>query len=333
MTESQLTTDEYVQALEEGLGSMLSGCVLSPSRLSCAPSDDVVMREDDTSLLVRPDLAWPYCFRLTRSHHFGEEDEEVLREFLSAFQEKLHAAGQPFFPYLLTKCSQDVVSKSVAHRSLDQHLIPLIITTLLRWSSQTYEGQPISVAIGVDHLADLSRISTMHLQDIIQEDFAKVITNGIDTLLVISPSGHLVEHLVLMAQAPMTTRVGAVVHAPRRYFALADWAQKKRVALVLNAMGEILVFTKKRLEFAYRRGAWCYFSHDAMVEQLADAASDTRLGRAVYDSCLDASFARSGACVALVRSEHAQEMRSLLSDGDILQKAETAKSSTFSSVP
>jgi len=213
---------------------------------------------------------------------------------------------------------------------VDQSLIPFIITTLLKWGSQTYEGKPISVAIGVDHLTDFSKISMVHLQDIVNEDFAKVITNGIDTLLVVSPSGHLVEHRVLTSRDPSTMRPHVAVCAPRRYFALAEWADKMRVALVLNSLGEVLVFTKKRLAFAYRGGVWCYFSHDSLIQKIGDATANERLGRAVYDSCLDASFARTGACAAIVKPAHIRKMRRLLSDGDIIKKAMTPKSSTLS---
>ena len=50
---------------------------------------------------------------------------------------------------------------------------------------------------GVDPFPELSRISNIHLDQLIDQDYAKVLSNGMDTLLVLSPSGHVVEHLAL----------------------------------------------------------------------------------------------------------------------------------------
>src|SRR5262249_28771341 len=148
---------------------------------------------------------------------------------------------------------QDVVAWSVQHRSIDDALLPGIIAVMQKWASQTYEGARISVSIGIDPSPIPSRISSVHLFELIYHDYAKVLSNGMDTLLVLSPSGHVVEHLAL-SQRTTGRKRRVDSYTPNRYLSLADWANGQRVALALNRHGEILIFKKRRLQFAYRRG-------------------------------------------------------------------------------
>ena len=208
---------------------------------------------------------------------------------------------------------------------MDDALLPSIITVLRRWTSQTYEGNRISVAIGVDPFPELSRISNIHLYQLIDQDYAKVLSNGMDTLLVLSPSGHVVEHLALGEKTNRDGRISDSFFTPSRYLPLAEWAKDRRVALALNRHGEILLFTKQRLQFAFRRGTWFHFSHSAMIARMGGSVKQRHLMRAVYASCLDISFARTGGCIAIANGKNANRASNYLNSGDLLSLAKTDK--------
>ena len=180
---------------------MFPGSELEPSPVP-NERDEMVAPDEARSLLVKPDRAWPYCFRLRRRHPFESDDVKIAKQFIRALREKLVASEQPFFRYLIDTCPQDVVAWSVQHKAVSDDLLPSIIALLKKWASETYEGSRISVCIGVDSCPAASQISNVHLSTIANKDYAKVLSNGMDTLLVLSPSGHIVDHLALNQVAP-----------------------------------------------------------------------------------------------------------------------------------
>ncbi len=323
MPRSPLSPTQYYEILISHLVPMFAGSELDSSPIPCDIDGDMVVSEAHGSLLVRTDSVWPHHFRLRRTHPFDESDIRIVTQFVRALGEKLVASEHSFFGYLIDKCPQDVVSWSMQHRTMDDSLLPTIITTLQKWASQTYEGGRISVSIGVDCAPKPSRISSVHLQDVVGRDYAKVLSNGIDTILVVSPSGHIVEHVALCAKNCANTRTSEALFAPNRYLPLAGWVKGARVALTLNRQGEILVFKDQRLQFAFRRGAWSHFSHQALIARMGGLAEQRRLMKAVYASCLDISFARTGGCIAVANGMNANRVSDYLNSGDLLASRKT----------
>lgn len=328
MSRSPLSVAKYYEILRSHLAPMFPGSTLDESPIACDASSPMIAAEGSGKLLVRPDPIWPYYLRLRRSHPFQVEDINIAEQFVRALVEKLVVSDQPFFDHLVAQCPQDVVAWATQHRSMDDTLLPTIIEALQRWASQTYEGARISVAIGVDCSPPPSSISTIHFLDIINREYAKVISNGMDTMLVLSPSGHVVEHLALGSEADRQPSEPSFT--PTRYFQMARWAQHTRVALALNRQGEILVFRKQRLQFAFRGGTWAHFSHGAMIARMSSSRQQTRLMRAVYASCLDISFARTGACIAVAKRRHASKVTKYINPDDFLQVPKTEKATLLS---
>jgi hypothetical protein len=147
------------------------------------------------------------------------------------------------------------------------------------------------------------------MSEISDEDFSSVLTNGFDTLLSFDSQGRLVRHETL--EQPSTLPQ----FAPYRQGAMANWARDGRVALVLNRLGEILILKDGKLLFARRSGRWHFLTHESISAQMG-GPQNLGLRQAVYESCLDASFARTGACIGLITSTHAAEV------GTVVSKAE-----------
>jgi hypothetical protein len=321
-----LAANDYHDILSRRLVPMFAGSKLEPAPIPCDIKADMVLPERGGNLLIRLDPKWPHCFRLRRIHPFKPDDRTIATQFVRAFCEKLVAAEEPFFNYLVDMCPQDVVAWSVKHTLMDDALVPAIITALQDWASQTYEGARISATIGVNPFPEPSRISTIHLSQLIDQDYAKVLSNGLDTLLVLSPSGHVVENLALDEKANRDKRVSEPSFTPSRYLRLAEWAEKRRVAFALNRHGEILVFAKQRLQFAFRRGTWFHFSHSAMIARMGGSKQQRHLMRAVYASCLDISFARTGGCIAIGSGQNRDRAADYLNGDDLLSHPKKDKS-------
>ena len=59
---------------------------------------------------------------------------------------------------------------------------------------------------------------------------------------------------------------------------------------------------------------------------------DEDLQRAIYESCLDVSFGRSGGCIGVVRAGMMNDVADVVSADDLISKRLTTKSQFFSSV-
>jgi hypothetical protein len=116
----------------------------------------------------------------------------------------------------------------------------------------------------------------------------------------------------------------SVEFSPHRLGSIAAWCEKKqRVAIVLNRNGEVLVFKDRKLQFAKRRGAWRYYAHDSVVQRLG--GGNKALRRAVYESCLDVSFARTGGCIAVLAAKSSSRLDKVLANRDLITRREQAR--------
>jgi hypothetical protein len=129
-----------------------------------------------------------------------------------------------------------------------------------------------------------------------------VLTNSFDTMLVADYGGQL------LAYAAMASPAQPPPLAPVRLGAVAQWSAEHpdRLALVLNRAHELLVLRHGALVFAHRAGRWFFLAPEAIVQQMG-GPRNPELRRAVYASCLDASFAGTGACLGILNAENVRK--------------------------
>ena len=146
----------------------------------------------------------------------------------------------------------------------------------------------------------------VQLQEAWTEDFGAVLTNSFDTMLVSDYSGQL------LAYAAMASPAQPPPLAPLRLGAVAHWSAEhpERLALVLNRANELLVLRHGALVFAHRAGSWFFLAPDAIVLQMG-GPRDLELKRAVYASCLDASFAGTGACIGILNADATARLKEI----------------------
>lgn len=182
-------------------------------------------------------------------------------------------------------------------------------------ASQTYEGRPIVAALRITGSVGYGPIK---LDELWREDFAAVLSNGFDTMFVCGSDGR-VFNMQFLSTGVLPS------YAPHRLGAIAEWCDdQKKVAIVLNRNGEVLVFKDKKLQFAKRRGAWRYYAHDAVVRRLGVGLRKS-VRRAVYESCLDVSFARTGGCIAVLTREGGKSIKKFVTPDDLIAPAQRTR--------
>jgi hypothetical protein len=208
-----------------------------------------------------------------------------------------------------------VVTKALCQTKQQEETILTAIDQLSSWSGQQYDGKPIPAAIGFMPVKQTGSVSFREFSD---EPFSAVISNGYDTILTCNFNGDVLGHETLLP--PKKCPSGA----PFRLGLIAHWAKDGRIALVLNRAGEILVFRDGQLRFTRRGAQWHFLTHNPVLDQMA--RPDLREVRhAVYSTCLDASFARTGACIGIVIPLYASEWQDTADNPDDYLSPATSK--------
>jgi len=267
-------------------------------------------------------------FYLTRLQPFSKDEFKVIYDILSIANEysNLPVGTQK---YLDSISISRAVARSIVLGAGDSYLeayISRIIDTLEKWATQTYEGNRISVSLGLDPEKMRKRND---FEDFILNDFSKVLSNGYDTLMEFGRHGAFIDYIGLQPSDKCQK-------SPFRYSAFASYTNKNnKYAFVLNRNGEILVFRAGELVFAKRRGEWRLFTHDSVIKQLAFGSRklDEELRYAIYESALDASFARCGACIGVIQKTEMLKIYNakIINDKDIIKNKLEVKSIIFDS--
>lgn len=201
------------------------------------------------------------------------------------------------------------------------------IKEMEKWSAQTYENQGICFGIGITPEHEGTDI---HIDALYADDMLKVLTSGVETLIVCDTNGKIVSYDKLPAPEqrdrppqPAGERTNGSIHAFRR---IADWSREK-LAVLLTQRGDILLFANGVLEFAKRRSNWHIVRVSPLLHMMNSTRGfDSRLKVAIAETCLDASFRRTGACIGIIDDE---AIPYVLQNDDIIRMASKARTKFF----
>lgn len=308
----------------EYLVPLFSGARLEEESESSAPRAALVTRRSATEIAFKVNRQDAYKLVLSRRQPFAEQDETTLPEitvvqaFVAVLGQMEEALVSPLKHDLLSTFQRRIVARAVG---LAEHEGVLLsgIDQLARWANKLYEGRPVSSALGF-RLNSQSGVD-IRLADFGTNDFGAVVANGQDTLLEFDSRGRFIGHQALSDGNQLPP------YCPLRQAPIAAWTTKHegRVALTLNRLGEILVLREQQLLFARRSGQWNFLTHDPVLKQMG-SHHDESIRRAVYETCLDASFARTGACLGIVsRSRSSHWQRAAVAEEDYLEGGTSVK--------
>ncbi len=272
---------------------MLSGAKLGESFEPAGGYQCASLIPGGCGILIKPDSKADFRLQINRSQQFSNSELRVAKAFIEVLSEISEHVDAAFGQDLLNALPRRVVARCVGG-----HLVNIVVSVidgLESWSSQTYEGQRITSAIGIEPKIESSK-KFVTVRMFFDRAYSAVLTNGIDTVITFGNNGRLLQHLSLDSSAANSC-------APFRYAAIANWAIDGRRAFALSRGGEILVFENGRLVFAKRSGVWHHLVHEPVITQMA-LPQNPAIRQAVYESCLDVSFARTGGCIAVVGSSH-----------------------------
>lgn len=323
ITAATVSEQVFRQVLEQLLFPLFPGTEFASKSPAAIPRRNrhklVTQVGSGTDLRLMPDQHAQVCVQIHRPQKFADDEKVVIRTFLESVGRAYRDWEAAYGRDTAASVMSEVVAGSVASEST--RLVGRLISMLVSWAQQTYEGDRIAFSVGLDPQAENTGGS---LADIEDEDFLKVLSNGQDTLMVVSADGFLVRHETLAQPSS-----SAALMSPVRLEGLAQWTgeNEARAAITLNRNGEILAFRQGTLLFARRRGDWRYFAHNSVIARFVHRAmannSAFDLRREIYRTALDAAFTRSGACIGVMNAScTSQGIESLVDSRDRLRHAD-----------
>jgi hypothetical protein len=285
--------------LEDHIAPMFSGCEVHDAVDAKNQTQRRATLTDPQHIKVRWNNDTRFQFNLRRSQEFSQQDASFVNNVIVNLNAVSPVEHTPYFEELIGAAIRRAVASLSAPQSTN--LVNNLLRDLEQWSEETYEGPPISALVGIT--TELLGKKVVSLRTILQQPFGKVAASSMEVIATMSSGGRFIgyEHLRQSAEIGETM-------APQRFSAIARWTSKGKVAVALSRNGEILVFFQGGLGFARRRGRWRHFNHGALIKRLRqNKAFPTPLCAAVYQSCLDVSFAKVGGGIALIHADKSQE--------------------------
>lgn len=296
----------------EHLAPLLSGASIDPGFAASTAREKRVACINPQTIRFKPLRADDYRLTLSRKQAFAfprPPEQRVVEAFIDELEAMGNAIEGSYRQELLASFQRRVIARAVTENDTRRRTLLSAIDELQRLAARLYEGQPVVAGIGID--PTLTGDATLGMTYLCRSDFGLVLSNGFDTLLQFDNAGLFAGHATLSADA-------AISFSPYRLAPIATWAIDGRLALSLNRLGEILIFQNQQLTFARRSGAWHFLTHESAISQIrVPQARPVR--QAVYESCLDASFARTGACLGIVTSPHLGAWRDKVAKEDRLE--------------
>jgi hypothetical protein len=307
-----MSSDRFREVVSQELVPFLPGAALSEGTKPSPTGKGLVIPLDERSIGVRLDTATSELLEITRAQPFKREERTLVRILLETIGRIARHCDEFFFTQALSAAVQQTIVKYLQYPS--EGLLLRVLTEFESLASQTYEGHRIAAAIGLD---DKPRGNGVKLEAIWGEDFGKVLTGSIETIITVSPQGYIDQFRDFYSDAKLP-------EAPHYARTIADWCTGKRLAVTLNRNGEILIFKEKALVFAWRRGRWRHFAHPPILKQMATVRSKP-LRVCIYETCLDVSFGRSGGCIGVVSAKHRPMLKDIVNKADRIERGDSRK--------
>lgn len=313
---------------EKYLLPFFSGATIGPAAQSSA-SDKLVAFVNPQVIGYKVHRADPYRLQFRRDQPFAQSRDPAREtRVIEAFVEILGGMSQELRGELkddlLSTFQRRVVAHALAERGDAKNLLA-VIDQMALWGTRLYEGAPIASGIGID--PEKPGSPEVSLAAVTSNDFGAVLSNGFDTLLVFDGDLRFSRHEVL---EPCVSGNG---NCPWRHSAIAEWTSvgDGRVAVVLNRLGEILTFRDGQLLFARRGGVWHFLTHGPIIRQMVVPKNEA-IRHAIYETALDASFARTGACLGVVGAGTGRSWEESVSEQDRLTLGQSDKARTMSKI-
>jgi hypothetical protein len=285
---------------------ILAGSVITPQLLEAEGSTHALaaLKDNGQAMHLSPSKKAGYKVEITRHQPFSSDDTKLVEAIVAQIAENFDKTLALYQERVISYAIELGLCKFLC--APEYVMLAGILDGFENWSARTYEGRKPTFTIVVD-FEDKQVVDKQHpsILDVLTEDFFAPLSNSVESGILISTQGAIIGYVSFLEGELANNS-----YAPSRFMSVANYAEKERVCFTLTNNGEVLIFKDKKLYFSKRNGGWSYYNHDSTMRMMA--GSSTAVKRAMYETILDVSFARTGGCLAAVALAHE---KNLIKDG------------------
>ena len=324
--------EEFRLIVQNYICPILAGAVITPQLLEAEGQTHALaaLKNNGQAMHISPSKKAGYKIEITRHQPFNSDDtklvEAIVAQIAGNFDKTLALYQERVIGYAIELglckflCAPEYI------------MLAGILDGFDNWSARTYEGRKPTFTIVVD-FEDKQVVDKEHpsILEVLTEDFFAPLSNSVESGILISTQGAILDYVSFLEGQLENNS-----YAPSRFISVANYAGKDKVCFSLTNNGEVLIFKNRKLFFSKRNGTWSYYNHDSTMRIMAGSSAEVK--RAMYETILDVSFARTGGCLAAVPLAHEKNLikeggkspDSTIKQADLLAHPSSVKSQAIS---
>lgn len=305
-----MNKQDFLEFLEKNVLSLFTGSEIVGEEPSSS-RDACVAQGSGGTVLVKFRKADEYRYIVKRVQPFKNFEVSIIKSIIEEMS-KIYATK---IAHEYRKQIEHIITEKAICKSITNNFATLqnLLTALSNWGMRTYEGNHATFGFIISHKKAKETNENLNIKNFLNKDFCALLGDGTETFIEISANGYLLNYIT----SPKTTTENLLV--PYEYLKMANLCTGTKIGVCLLTDGDILIFKDKMLTFAKRSGSWVCFSHQVIIDKLADrVAEGEEIRKAIYLSSLDTSFNKCGGCVVHVSSNDRYNVLKHINPTDVL---------------
>jgi len=185
-----------------------------------------------------------------------------------------------------------------------------ILKSLSYWRNKTYEGKSISLGIII---STKNAYEELDIFNSLCNDYFAPITDGMNSFIRIDMNGNLIGY-----EQYNSFNNDSIL--PYRFSSIDKLREEK--IIILTRLGDILLISDGKLRYAKKDKQWIQYNSEKIIKRLTATIeiSDIKLKEAIYQTCIDISFAKTGCVIGVIESKKKFNIENLVDDSITKQK-------------
>ncbi len=307
-----MNKQNFLSFVENNILSLFTGSEIvsteeSSSRDACAAQGA------NGTVLVKFKKSDDYRLVIKRAQPFKKFEIAIIRSIIDEMSKILsNKVAQEYRLQIERIIIEKAICKSI---TTNYQTLQALLSLITNWSLRTYEGNHTSFGFLLTNKKSKEQNQNLHINNFLTKDFSALLSDGTNTFLEISADGYLTGYT-------NASRVNKQdLYVPYDYLKMASLCTGGKIGVCLLPEGDILLFKDKSLIFAKRSGNWVCFTHEVIIDKLADRVGESEdVRKAIYLSALDTSFNRCGGCVVHVSNGDRYNVLKHINAADVLEE-------------
>lgn len=301
---------EFLTFVEDNILSLFTGSEVVGEEDS-SPRDACVAQGVNGSILIKFKKTDDFRFIVKRAQPFKTFEISIIKSIIDEIS-KIYSSR-------LAKEYRSTLEHIIIERAICKSLtvyhstLQLILNGITNWGQRTYEGKHTDFGFILTTRKAKEANDNQFISNFLSSDFCALLSDGRNTFLEISSDGYLLNYIT----ASKNTNEELLV--PYDYLKMANLCTGSKIGICLLSEGDILLFKNKTLMFAKRSGNWVCFSHEVIIDKLAERSGEAEdVRKSIYLSALDTSFNKCGGCIVHVDVNEKYNILKHINSADVL---------------